>query len=394
MDTKLIEIGPRMFLRVDANHPSPEAFPVAKKKAKSKRVERQPCIRLGEPTGETQECSTCAGRVQIKLRSCTLHGKCTEATLLPQVACCQICNDRTESVGYEPLRVGPDEVVRLTNDEIGRHKYFNCSILEFGGKTLLAVRQGWSGANIAICELDPETLRPRRTTEIFPTHDLCHAGREDPRLFVHRDHLHVYFAGVQKERGKLIVHPMVSRLEWPDLHVEDTWLLEYGQRQPWEKNWGMISHDSELYAVHTIAPHLVLHLVDGKEGFPFARHEWQPKWAGGMLRGGAAPILVGDEYYSFFHGALDQKGNPKRVYTIGLYTFSAKPPFKPLRYTPEPILWPNNDDRPEGLGISVAFPCGAILRGDRWLVSYGYHDRWCEIASFDARDIERAMVKC
>lgn len=381
----------------------------------------KPCIHLGPATGEQRPCDECGSRGSpVPLHICAIHGRCTEILRTKGVKCCtkgcdqrQVANNEITEVRnvvktpevYEvrdedllpdgPQQTGPDDVVRIPNEAIGRHQYFNCSIVEFDGQLLLAVRAGWSGANLAICELDPTTFMPRRTVEIYPHHDLCHAGREDPRLFVHRGKLHLFFSGVQKLLGKIIVHPMLCRLESrdQDYHVAATWSPKFSRRQHWEKNWGMFSREDELYAVHTIAPHIVLHVAGEQECFPFSRHDWRPRWAGGLLRGGAAPALVGGEYYCFFHGAIDKPGaDPKRIYTAGVYTFQARPPFKPMRYTPEPILWPLNSDRPKGLDISVCFPCGAVLRGDQWLMSYGYHDKWCEVATFDRGSIERAMV--
>src|SRR5262249_18590206 len=38
---------------------------------------RGPCVHLGEATGERVVCPSCAGRVEIKLFACRLHGACT-----------------------------------------------------------------------------------------------------------------------------------------------------------------------------------------------------------------------------------------------------------------------------------------------------------------------------
>ncbi len=58
----------------------------------------QPCLYLGDETGERRPCQTCAGRVQLKLRHCVLYGVCTESKPLPMVPCCQSCPDRTVSL--------------------------------------------------------------------------------------------------------------------------------------------------------------------------------------------------------------------------------------------------------------------------------------------------------
>jgi len=349
------------------------------------------------------------GPCAVDIRGCTIHGQCIVAGRgLYQHQRCQSCNhfdpvavDQAKAPAPRDADVlpGPVRTIRIDARRIsavspGGSRYYNCSIFERGDEVLLAVRAGWSGANLHVCTLGQRDWQPRAATAIYPSHALCHAGREDPRLFLHDGRLHVFFAGVQVAGGKTIVHPMVSRLA-DDLHVEDTWQLEYAHRQHWEKNWQLFSWAGELFAVYSIRPHLVVHLQDGRVAHPFKKIDWKPRWSGGHLRGGAAPVRVGNEFYAFFHGAVDRPGqDPKRVYSIGVYTFQAHPPFAPLRMTPVPLLWPRDDDRPRGLAISVVFPCGAIRRGGDWIVSYGYHDQWCELAWFAGDDIEKALLPC
>ena len=77
---------------------------------------------------------------------------------------------------------------------------------------------------------------------------------------------------------------------------------------------------------------------------------------------------------------------------MGLYTFEARPPFRPKRISPRPIMWPHDSDRPGRLRVSVCFPCGAILREGKWIVSYGYMDHECRLAFFDFSKIEQTLV--
>jgi predicted GH43/DUF377 family glycosyl hydrolase len=95
---------------------------------------------------------------------------------------------------------------------------------------------------------------------------------------------------------------------------------------------------------------------------------------------------VGDEYYHFFHAV-----GPGPVYRAGVYTFAARPPFAVRRAAAGPLLEPDDHDRTDGSGKSVVYPCGAVRAGGEWLVSYGYHDRECRIAAFDAAALEREL---
>jgi hypothetical protein len=54
----------------------------------------EPCVRLGEPTGETRACKSCKGSVRLKLLACGKHGACTTDKPVPGVACCRTCPDR------------------------------------------------------------------------------------------------------------------------------------------------------------------------------------------------------------------------------------------------------------------------------------------------------------
>jgi hypothetical protein len=57
------------------------------------------CRHLGEATGATVPCSTCRRTVLLKLFACAVHGRCTQARQVPDVACCVDCPDRDPSSG-------------------------------------------------------------------------------------------------------------------------------------------------------------------------------------------------------------------------------------------------------------------------------------------------------
>lgn len=336
---------------------------------------KQLCVHLGEQTGE-RDCETCKGR-QTRLKTFHCQAGFGDVTLRD----CRRC------ASYKPF--GPTRITRVSLPDY----CFNAGLAEVYGKLKLCWRQKPRGSDIWIGDL-AEDGWVENAVKLFLPHPLCHAGREDPRLFWYRDRLHVGFCGVQSGGGRIVAHQLLSRFNETVDGLEETWYPRYEDRATWEKNWSWFDHDGELYCVYSISPHVVLadsrcyrNVID-----KCAETPWQPRWSGGLLRGGAPPVRVGDEYWSFFHGTLDQPGMPRRVYSTGVYCFEAKPPFRPTRYTPEPLQWPDEATRPAGLGVSVVFVCGAVRRGDTWLVSYGVHDRWTEIAEFSHAGIERAMT--
>ena len=71
---------------------------------------------------------------------------------------------------------------------------------------------------------------------------------------------------------------------------------------------------------------------------------------------------------------------------MGCYAFEAKPPFAITRITEEPLLVGSQHDYWVDMKPVVIFPCAALLRGQKWLVSFGVNDLkcgWCEIPHID-----------
>lgn len=357
------------------------------------------CVHLGSATGEKIPCKTCQGEKLMPVFRCSIpsHTECIQGKSTEAVHGCTGCGDfaPAASQARKPIfqgqaTISPVEIVKIDSSKLTPHKYHcNCSIFRFRDQLMLAYRVGWAGTHLSVCELDEKTLQPvGESKHMWPHHERCQHGREDPRLFVHNRQLHVFFHGVEVVGGKTVCHPMISRLD-NSLQVEHTWCVDYPGRAEWEKNWGPFVWEGELFSVYSINPHVVLHHVGG-QAYPFATTERHLPWTGGVLRGGAPPIRVGNEYWSVFHGALN-KG--LWTYNVGVYAFEARPPFAITRITPDPILWPDSSEPlPDELkGKSVVFPCGAIREGADWLISYGHHDVDCRIARFRHADIERAL---
>jgi len=107
-------------------------------------------------------------------------------------------------------------------------------------------------------------------------------------------------------------------------------------------------------------------------------------------RGGAAPVRFRDEWYVWFHGR--KLVGPKLRYATGVYTFSAEPPFRVLRMTPEPLIEADPTTNVENNYADVEFCCGAVRCEGDWIISSGVHDRWSELRRFSAEEIERRLV--
>jgi predicted GH43/DUF377 family glycosyl hydrolase len=155
----------------------------------------------------------------------------------------------------------------------------------------------------------------------------------------------------------------------------------YGQHN---KNFIWFFLDGKLHLVYTSDPWLVIEF--GATWEDQIQHIGEGvKWKYGVVRGGTPPVQVDDLFYTFFHSSLHWRGRFRRYY-MGAIAFEAKPPFKAVLWTQEPLLTGSqNDPWTQGKPL-VVFPCGAILENSQWLISLGINDLkcgWIEIPHAD-----------
>ncbi len=267
----------------------------------------------------------------------------------------------------------------------------NASLIAYDGGLLLAYRDRWQHAQVRIAELDGRLTVASDFPVDIPITAHNKVGREDPRLFVHRGELHLAYIGVQRGNRDVIAHQHYCRLDGC-YQVTEHFEPAYKLRGPWEKNWQFFDVDGQLRAVYSIAPQIVLRIAGEQVQREFET-PWPCTWSPTMLRGGASPVLVGDEFYSFFHSKCDTGDRP--IYSLGLYTFDARPPFAVRRIAPGPLMVPDPADHSGDRKPFVIFPAGAVFDPDynRWLVSYGYHDHAVRIAELAIDDVEDNLIE-
>jgi predicted GH43/DUF377 family glycosyl hydrolase len=347
------------------------------------------CRHFGAEVGR-EKCPSCAGHVEVKTFACAVHGKCTPLKPLADVACCQGCTEFTAAPPFQTRSVRFDEKT-LAPHLLGWR--FNGGLLPWREGYLLAWRHSTSGSEVYVSTLDKDFTPTGEHRRLDLVHERCAGGREDPRLFTFRGKLHVCFTGaLLTDLGggrKTVASILVATLD-DDLRVRSVVRPNYaGMDDSWEKNWGFFEYADTLYAVYTPRPHTVLRFGDDWQGETAYETPGVP-WNGGEMRGGAPPYRVGEEYYCFFHDyTFPPQG--RRRYRTGLYTFQAKPPFRPLRYIPEPILEGDPATNTHGHYDDSVYPCGAVVDGDDWVVSVGVHDRWTELHHFNRRELEAGL---
>jgi hypothetical protein len=164
----------------------------------------------------------------------------------------------------------------------------------------------------------------------------------------------------------------------------------FGMNTGHEKNWLWFEGpNGKLHLLYRAAPWTIVEF-DEKEGMipatQYLHPEWSVTWDYGEIRGGTPPVLVGNEFWTFFHSSVPWQGNFRR-YHVGILAFESKPPFRPKRMTKEPIFTGSQNDRWMQRKPLVCFPGGALLRCDTWLISFGVNDLDCGWAEIPHEDI-------
>lgn len=140
----------------------------------------------------------------------------------------------------------------------------------------------------------------------------------------------------------------------------------------YEKNWVWWLHEERLHLLYKAHPWTV-YVFENRWS---ERKEYKTEgvtWPWGEIRGGTAPIQVGDLFFTFHHSSLPWKGRYRRYYA-GAIGFETTPPYRPKLITAEPILQGSQNDVWAQRKPLVVFPCGALFLNNHWLVSMGVND--------------------
>ena len=205
---------------------------------------------------------------------------------------------------------------------------------------------------------------------------------DDPRVLVHNDKIYVGCATYTHEKYH-IVHQKIMVFDNKFKHIHNIH-PKYGyngksldQNTGKEKNWTYFIHENKLMCVYQLYPHTVVEFDwDGNVVCEHITHNKNIQWNYGLLRGGTNPVFKDGYYHSFFHSSIPWKHEHRRRYFMGHYKFEPVPPFRIVEISKEPILWGNEDDELIYPDISplVIFPCGTIIRDDKFVVSFGLND--------------------
>lgn len=277
-----------------------------------------------------------------------------------------------------------NENVRFLDLNYTRRNFeFNSSIFKVNDKKYLMTRnsqfvsQKMTLNSLKLYEYD--TLKPI-TLNIKEEVDF--EQFEDPRVLVHEDKIYVSCATYIHEAFHL-VHQKMLVFDKDFNHIDNIH-FKYGfnglnlrENTGIEKNWTFFVYENKLMCIYKLSPHTVLEFDwNGNLLTEYITYNsFKLDWKYGIPRGGTNPIYKDGYYFSFFHSHI-YWGNGKRRYFMGHYKFNSIPPFNIIETSNKPILTGNEKDEriyPEENPL-VVFPCGAIMDGDKCLISIGVND--------------------
>lgn len=358
-------------------------------------VDPYPCIYRGEAADvhakggggrsiPTAECARLGGFCHTKT---TKHaGRVTIADTGEEVKSCEVCKLRSEmqSITSRPRLPIPDG-------------HFNPSIHMWGDDLILATRDSWGHSKIALWKMTNAASDWTGDWKVdhvgsFGSKHADAPRLEDPRLFAAphpaTDELHLH-AMLNLPDGYPPKRVQVGYVRFAkDLSgIEHTEVYSSPRQNAYEKNW-VPFYDygaKDLRWVYAGKPH---HVVIGSNGNYTTPNPFP--WAGGVFRGGAAPARHNGVYYHFFHGCL--KRVQGSVYTIGCAVFEAVPPYRILRQTPKPLMWPDLPAVGENVTKRyVLWPGGAVAHAGAWHIACGIDDSYSRIVRIPFGDVENAL---
>lgn len=183
-------------------------------------------------------------------------------------------------------------------------------------------------------------------------------------------------------------------------------VLRSGRRKT-EKNWAFFEADQQVWAIYSVTPHRILKVnLNSSDSEVLCDLDNVSSWKSsfsevyGAMRGGAQPILVGDKFINIVHSRYNMPEGAE--YVAAVYEFSNSYPFQPVREKPYPLdlgFDPHSDPSEHGFADDpgqnlnpttswVLYPTGFAVNGDTFVISGGYNDSHCFIASGPISHIE------
>jgi predicted GH43/DUF377 family glycosyl hydrolase len=272
---------------------------------------------------------------------------------------------------------------------------YNPSLVSAGEGFLLAYRsepKDFTVSEIVLAELDRDmNVLSNQRLKVPGTE--AHHSLEDPRLFWHRDQLHIAFsiANYNTKQGWRCVQAygrLSKRKNWtlPKVHIPAYGSNDWSSK---EKNWTFFEAEGALRCIYDMgtAGWRVLEL-NGAQVVNEWRHH-AVAWGHGRMSGGSPAVPWRDQLLTAFHSWEKHPGR-NRIYHMGFVAFDAAAPHAPRLISSGPVLTAQEDwGRPTGEKWAplCVFPGGLEVQDDRALLSYGRNDASVAVAEFAIEDL-------
>lgn len=275
--------------------------------------------------------------------------------------------------------------------------YFNTSLAEPDGQLWLIARRSRNHPRLRvgindIIRIKFDSMSPRFAEPVAIPRQFMDEHFEDPRAITVGDTVWIsvcnflWSQGAQRWTG---AHQMMAAFD-RDWRCRGRYDIPYGKNGDsvgantgHEKNFIWFFRNGNPHLVYWASPHTVVEFAPGFGSHKVYATDSQIKWAWGEIRGGTPPVLVGNEYWTFFHSSLPVNlHRTTRRYVMGAYAFSANPPFPITKITRAPILQGSYNNRMSTDKPAVVFPCGALINQGEWIITGGSNDLdtfWCKI---------------
>lgn len=253
-----------------------------------------------------------------------------------------------------------------------------------------------------------ETFEPISKPQLLSTrskNSKTPSQTEDARVFSYRNRLFLIYNDNPEvtnphrgERRDMYIAELIYReglfsLSTPlKLYYEDKYNTAW-----WQKNWSPFEWNHKLFLSYTISPHEIIYLnLTNGDCYKFYETQSKIDWEWGPLRGGTPPLLVDGEYLTFFHSGM-MASSPVSFgwdlwhYFMGVYTFSADPPFQITKISRRPII-ADGFYEASHYQKRVIFPGGFVVADEKIYLAYGRDDYEVWIATIDKAALLKSLV--
>lgn len=281
----------------------------------------------------------------------------------------------------------PILVPRLENSWESRH-IFNSSMIELGNEIHyvyramgddMVSRLGYASSP------DGYIIKERLNYPIFsPSNSLEKRGCEDPRITVIDNKCIMTYTAYSD----------ISQIAITSISVDD--FLE----KKW--NWGprvypflaTINKNAVIFPEKISEQYVMLHRIDPNIYIAYSRDlkAWydskiiiKPRldmWDSLKIGAAGPPIAIDEGWLQIYHGV-----DTKFTYRLGAVILDRENPEKQLYRTRDPFLEPQEEYECHGWIPNVVFSCGAIIKNNKLLVSYGCADTVVGISTFQLDEI-------